>query len=108
MRCKILSSARGCSLLAVCVNLSCLFKNKLGLIFFSRISFFLRILKILFRGNPQNRGKIGTLHVLCIWYAVLLNTNTVCVLEQICQRLVEVNWSHAFFLYALIKTVRTE
>ena len=33
-RCKILSSARGCSLLAVCVNLSCLFKNKLGLIFF--------------------------------------------------------------------------
>ena len=38
MRCKILSSARGCSLLAVCVNLSCLFKNKLGLIFFSRIS----------------------------------------------------------------------
>ena len=28
-RCKILSSAHGCSLLAVCVNLSCPFKNKL-------------------------------------------------------------------------------
>ena len=39
-RCKILSSARGCSLLAVCVNLSCLFKNKLGLIFFHGLGFF--------------------------------------------------------------------
>ena len=33
-RCKILSSARGCKLLAVCVNLSCLFKNKRAWFFF--------------------------------------------------------------------------
>ena len=51
-RCKILSSARGCSLLAVCVNLSCPFKNKLGLIFFCGLGFFLPILKLHFCGNP--------------------------------------------------------
>ena len=39
-RCKILSSACGCSSLAVCVNLSRLFKNKLGLIFFRGLVFF--------------------------------------------------------------------
>ena len=61
MRCKILSSARGCSLLAVCFILSCLFKNKLGLIFFHGLGFFLRILKLHFRGNPQNLGKMGAL-----------------------------------------------
>ena len=63
-RCKILSSARGCSLLAVCVNLSCLFKNKLSLIFFRGlvgVFFFSQILKLHFRGNPQNRGKMGAL-----------------------------------------------
>ena len=60
-RCKILSSARGCSLLAVCVNLSCLFKNKLGLIFFCGLVFFSRILKLRFHGNPRIRGKMGAL-----------------------------------------------
>ena len=52
-RYKILSSARGYSLLAVCVNLSCLFKNKLGLISFSRI------LKLYFRGKPRENGRPG-------------------------------------------------
>ena len=63
-RCKILSSARGCRLLAVCVNLSCLFKNKLGLIFFRGLVFLSRILKIPFRRNPRNRGKMGALQEL--------------------------------------------
>ena len=62
-RCKILSSARGCSLLAVCVNLSCLFKNRLGLIFFFRGLFFFRgFWNFIFRGNPRNRGKMGALN----------------------------------------------
>ena len=62
-RCKIPSSACGCSLLAVCVNLSCLFKKKLGLICFRGLVFFLRILKLHFRGNPWNRRKMGALTV---------------------------------------------
>ena len=56
-----MSSARGCSLLAVCVNLSRLFKNKLGPIFFHGLVFwfFLRILKLHFTRKstkPQENG----------------------------------------------------
>ena len=56
-RCKILSSARRCSLLAVCVNLSCLFKNTLGLIFFRRLVFFCGFWNFIFAEIRENAGK---------------------------------------------------
>ena len=82
---KILSSARGCNLLAVCVNLSCLFKNKLGLIFFCGLVFFRGFWNFIFAEIRETAGKWEP----CSWKVTQLN-----LLHQKSVKFTEINNRH--------------
>ena len=79
MRCKILSSARGCSLLAVCFILSCLFKNKLGLIFFRGLGFFFTDSETSFSRKSTKPRKNGSPERGKLWTDVLTLSGPTCL-----------------------------